>query len=89
MIIFIITRILDVVTTLLNIQKYGTWDVEMNPLVKSIGEQGIYSFMAYQFTVIILAMVIVDRFKYKKFVFGTFSIISMLAVAINIYCLTL
>ena len=89
MIIFIITRILDVVTTLLNIQKYGTWDVEMNPLMKHIGEQGIYPFMAYQLLVVILAVVVIDRFKYKNFVFGVFSIISMIAVAINIYCLTL
>ena len=89
MIIFIITRILDVVTTLLNIQKYGTWDVEMNPLVKSIGEQGIYSFMAYQLLVVVLAIVLVDKFRIRNLVYISFSIISMIAVIVNIWCLTL
>lgn len=88
-ILFIITRLLDMVTTLLNIYKYGGWEVEMNPLVRSIGEKGIYYFMAYQLLVIILALVIVDKFKYENFVFGTFSIISTIAVVINIWCLTL
>ena len=89
MIIFIVTRLLDIITTLLNINKYGGWEVELNPLVRNIGSNGIYSFVAYQFTIIILAIVLVERFRIKNLVYISFSIISMIAVAINIWCLFL
>ncbi len=89
MIFFIITRLLDIITTLLNIQKYGNWEVEMNPFVRQIGNNGIYPFLAYQFGVMIFAMVLVDKFKYKDLVFNSLSFVTMISVVINIYCLFL
>ena len=89
MIFFIITRLLDIITTLLNIQKYGNWEVEMNPFVRQIGNNGIYSFLAYQFGVMIFAILLVDRFRFKDLVFIPLSIITMFSVFINIYCLFL
>lgn len=86
---FIITRLLDMITTLLNIKKYGNWEVEMNPFVRQIGNNGIYTFLAYQFGVMIFAILLVDRFKYKDLVFIPLSIITMVSVVINIYCLFL
>jgi len=88
MIIFIITRLLDVITTLLNIQKYGGWEVELNPTMRWIGTRGL--FIPYQIVMLLGTTLIVSQFvKHKNLVFGIFSFISMIAVAINIYCLTL
>ena len=87
MIIFIILRILDVITTLLNIRKYGGWEVELNPTMKWIGERGL--FIPYQIVMIVFVSLIVSRFKYRKIVYGFLSALSILAVSINLYCLTL
>lgn len=87
MIIFILFRILDVITTLLNIQKYGGWEVELNPTMKWVGERGL--FIPYQIVMIIFISLIVSRFKYKKYVYAFLSGLSILAVSINLYCLTL
>lgn len=87
MTIFITLRIIDVITTLLNIQKYGGWEVELNPTMKWIGERGL--FIHYQIIMIVLVSLIVSRFNFKNIVFGFLSALSILAVSINIYCLTL
>ena len=87
MIIFIILRILDVITTILNIRKYGGWEVELNPTMRWIGSKGL--FIPYQILVVILSVLVINRFKYKEVVYFGLSIISFIAVVINIYCLTL
>jgi len=87
MIIFIILRILDVITTILNIYKYGGWEVELNPTMRWIGSKGL--FIPYQILVVILSVLVINRFKYKEVVYFGLSIISLIAVVINIYCLTL
>lgn len=87
MIIFIITRLLDIITTLLNINKYGGWEVELNPTMKWIGSKGL--FIPYQIMIVFFAVLIINRFKYRNIVYGCLSFISLMAIAINIYCLTL
>jgi hypothetical protein len=87
MIIFIILRILDVITTILNIRKYGGWEVELNPTMRWIGSKGL--FIPYQIVVVILSVLVINRFKYKEVVYFGLSIISLIAVVINVYCLTL
>mgnify|MGYP007068313147 CR=1 FL=1 len=86
MIIFIILRILDVITTILNIYKYGGWEVELNPIIRWIGSKGL--FIPYQILVVILSVLVINRFKYKEVAYFGLSIISLIAVVINIYCLT-
>lgn len=83
MTIFIITRLLDMVTTLLNVNNYG-WDIEGNPLVRSIGEKGL--FIPYELAILIITIIAINRFKYKDIVYLVFSGISMVAVIINLYC---
>ena len=83
MIIFIITRILDVFTTLLNVNNFG-WDVEINPWLRNLGEKGL--FIPYQIGLTLFAILITNRSKFKKQIYLTLSIISLIAVCINTYC---
>jgi uncharacterized membrane protein len=85
MIIFIILRILDIITTLLNIKLYGGWEVELNPTMKWIGSRGL--FIPYQIIVVILAVLIIERLRFKKVIYISLSIISLFAVLINLFCL--
>lgn len=85
MIIFIISRILDIITTLFNIEKYGGWEVELNPYTRWLGNQGI--FFPYQILITILAVLIINKFRYQKAIYGGLALISFTAVIINIYCL--
>lgn len=85
MIIFIILRILDIITTLLNIKLYGSWEVELNPTMKWIGSRGL--FIPYQIIVVILAVLIIERLRFKKVIYISLSIISLFAVLINLFCL--
>jgi hypothetical protein len=85
MIIFIILRILDIITTLLNIKLYGGWEVELNPTMKWIGSKGL--FIPYQILMIILSILIIERLRFKKVIYISLSIISLFAVFINLFCL--
>lgn len=83
MIIFIITRILDVFTTYLNVNNFG-WDVESNPSLRYLGNNGL--FIPYQILITILGIIVVEHCKFKKQIYIALSIISLIAVCINIYC---
>lgn len=83
MIIFIITRILDIVTTLLNVNNFG-WDVELNPWVRILGNKGL--FVPYQIGLTLFTIFITNKSRFKKQIYITLSIISLLAVCINTYC---
>lgn len=87
MILLIFTRILDVITTLLNVQKYGGWDVELNPTMRYFGTRGL--FIPYQIIALTIVILIVERTKHKDFYYCFLSILSITVVAINIYCLFL
>jgi len=87
MILLIITRILDVITTILNINKYGGWGVELNPTMRWIGEKGL--FIPYQILALILVILTTERLKHKKTIYRVFSILSLVTIIINVYCLTL
>lgn len=89
MIFFVILRLLDTLTTILNINKYGGWEVELNPLMRFIGGYGTLPVVVYQLLMTLFAILVISRFKYKRFVFGVLSGVSLVAVVINIYCLTL
>lgn len=85
MIFFILTRILDVITTLLNIQRYGGWEVELNPIVKYIGSNGL--FIPYQLVVVVLSIFIIEKMRYKSIIYRVFSFMSLIAIFINLFCL--
>lgn len=87
MVTFIVLRLLDTFTTILNVSKYGGWEVELNPYMRWIGSAGL--FIPYQLLITCLAVLILNRFKYKKVVYTVMSVISLIVVLVNIYCLTL
>jgi hypothetical protein len=84
MIILIITRILDIFTTYLNINKWGI-DVEGNPLIRSAMEKGLF-IPAQLFAVGIIILIAEYLPKYKTIIYGSISSISLLAILINTYC---
>ncbi len=85
-ILFIITRILDMISTLLNI-KGNDWSVELNPIVRYIGTRGL--FIPYQLALIVITISLVSKIRFKRAFYISFSVISLIAVAINLYSLTL
>lgn len=87
MIIFIILRILDTVTTLLNVQKYGGWGVELNPWMEKIGNKGL--FIPYQIFITVFGIIIIERSRFKKQIYIALCLVSLIAVLVNSYCLTL
>lgn len=84
MILLILTRLLDIISTLLNVNKWG-WDVEGNPAVRKIGEQGY--FLYYQAFVTIFIILIAELCpKYKRIIYVSVSVLSLLASISNLYC---
>lgn len=80
---------LYLVTTLMNINKYGSWGVELNPIMRYFGDKGLFAVIGYWVLMTTLAVLVVRRFKYRNIVFNSFSFISILCIIINIWCLTL
>jgi hypothetical protein len=84
MIILIITRLLDIFTTYLNINKWGI-EVEGNPIVRKIMEHGL--FLPYQLCFIGIVILIAEHLpKYKRIIYISISCISLLAVVNNLFC---
>jgi len=84
MIILIITRLLDIFTTYLNINKWGI-EVEGNPIIRKIMEQGF--FIPYQMVFIGIIILIAEHLpKYKRIIYISISCISLIAVIINLFC---
>jgi hypothetical protein len=80
--LLIIARLADILTTYLNVNKWG-WDVEGNPLVRRIGESGY--FMIYQFAVIVFLITALQfKPKWKKVVYKSLTVLSFLVATMNI-----
>jgi hypothetical protein len=84
MAILILTRLLDIFTTYLNINKWGI-DVEGNPIVRKIMEQGY--FIPYQLCFIGIVILIAERIpKYRRIIYLSISSVSLLAIINNLFC---
>lgn len=84
MMAFILLRILDVVTTLLNINKWGI-GVEGNPLMRGVMGEGL--FIPYQVlmtgTIIIVAE---SLLKYRRIIYVGLSVLSLFIAVNNLCC---
>jgi len=84
MIILILTRILDVYSTLINVNKWG-YEVEGNPFIRGLMEKGL--FIPAQIVGIILVIIIAELLpKYRKIIYISISAFSLLASIINFSC---
>lgn len=84
MIILIITRILDLITTLLNTNKWG-WDVECNPLMYEVGKRGLI--IPYQILILVVIISIAELIpKYRKTIYVSMSTISLVVATSNLLC---
>lgn len=81
--LFLITRILDIYTTLLGINKWGT-DIEGNPVTKFMLENGL--FFVWQFLWTAFALWFGNITIHKKLFFGMLSGASLLVAISNAYC---
>lgn len=81
--LFILTRILDVITTLLNVNNYG-WDIESNPLIRTIGRTGM--FIPWQIAITVFIILLISTFRFKKVVYRVLSILGFITIGINLYC---
>ena len=87
MLILIILRTLDVITNLLNINKWGL-GVEGNPVMRMVMENGL--FIPYQAFLTGLIIVIAELLsKYRRIIYLSISSISLLAVVNNLACFIL
>lgn len=85
MILFIFSRILDVISTYLNTKKYG-WGVEGNILMQKVGEKGF--FLPYQILMVILVILLLRHVpeKIRNSVYCILSVFSILVAISNFYC---
>lgn len=84
MIVLILARLLDAISTLLNVNQWG-WDVEGNPLMRTIGERGL--FIPYQLFITGIIIVIAELIpRYRRIVYLSVSSLSLLAILTNLYC---
>lgn len=84
MFILILTRLLDVFSTYLNINRWGI-GVEGNPIVRKIMEIGL--FIPYQMFFIGLIILIAEHLpKYKRIIYISISCVSLIAFVNNLFC---
>jgi hypothetical protein len=82
--LFILTRILDVLTTLLNTNKYGA-SVEGNPLMEQIMIRGL--FIPYQIFMTGMFILLAEAVpKYKKISYFSMSLLSLFFILSNLFC---
>ena len=82
MIIFIITRILDVITTYMNIFKWG--NTEGNPFMRILIDKHLL--IPYQFMITLAIIWLLEIFpKYKNIIYISLSILGILTIIVNIY----
>jgi len=84
MLLLLIARILDILTTYLNINKWGV-EVEGNPLTMAIIQRGL--FIPYQmimFLVIVLVAELLPR--YRKIIYVSLIAISLMVTISNLFC---
>lgn len=84
MIILIITRLLDIFTTYLNINKWGT-GVEGNPIVREVMDKVF--FIPYQMFFLGVIILVAEQLpKYKRIIYISISCLSLLAIINNLFC---
>ena len=84
MIILIIARLLDIITTLLNVNKWG-WGVEGNPIVRWTAEQGYFFY--YQSMLVLIVIFIAEAIpKYRQIIYISVSCLSLIAMINNLFC---
>jgi putative exporter of polyketide antibiotics len=84
MIILIIARILDIVTTLINTNKWG-YSVEGNFIMRQIIEKGL--FIPYQMFMIGFIILIAEIIpKYKRIIYISVSVLSLITSVNNLFC---
>jgi len=84
MLIFILSRVLDIVSTLINTHKWGI-GVEGNPFVLEIMEKGL--FIPYQFLMISVVIVIAEVFpRYKQIIYTVMATLNLLVFFNNLGC---
>jgi len=84
MIIFIIARMLDILSTLVNIKKWG-YSVEGNPLVRQIFEKGL--FIPYQMFVAGFIILLAELLpKYRRIIYVGISALSLIVCISNLFC---
>ena len=82
--LFIIARMLDILSTLININKWGS-SVEGNPLMRQVFEKGL--FLPYQIFITTFIILLVEPWiKYKKIIYISLSILSLLVFVSNLLC---
>lgn len=82
MYLLIISRLADVLTTYLNVNKWD-WSVEGNPLVRKIGESGY--FIHYQILSTIFLIIALHFIpKWKNIIYKSLTILSFLVATMNI-----
>jgi hypothetical protein len=81
MYLLILSRILDVFTTYLNVNKWG-WDVEGNIFMRNLGESGW--FIPYQIIVVLFLIILLERLpKWKGIIYKVLTIMSLLVAISN------
>ena len=84
MIILIITRLLDIITTLLNVNKWGL-DVEGNPIIRTLMYEGL--FIPYQLLITGIIILIAELLpKYKNIIYISISAITIITIVNNLLC---
>jgi hypothetical protein len=85
LIFLIITRILDITTTLIDVNEFGI-EMEGNPIIRKTLESNV--FILYQIFMLGIIILIAGMFKkkYRKIIYIIISILGLLASASNLYC---
>jgi len=85
LIFLIITRILDITTTLIDVNEFGI-EMEGNPIIRKTLELGL--FIPYQIFMLIVIVLVAGMFKkkYRKIIYLIISILGLLSSILNLYC---
>jgi hypothetical protein len=85
LIFLIITRILDITTTLIDVNEFGI-EMEGNPIIRKTLELNL--FIPYQIFMLIVIVLVAGMFqkKYRKIIYLIISILGLLGSILNLYC---
>ena len=81
---FIITRLLDILTTLMVVGRDGI-EIEANPIIRKILAAGIFHFLLYQAAVVFLVCFLYPRSKIIRIAVRFVSWLSVLIVISNLF----
>ena len=84
MIFFILSRMLDVATTLLEINKWG-YGIEGNPWVRVVMEKGL--FIPYQILMTCVVILVAENLpKCRKVIYGGLTVLGLFVTVTNLGC---